>query len=455
MTKITVKYGSNGQPALAHKDGGMAVVEFGSSTKVPNTSPAKFNQGGADPYEEMGYRPWVPWGNGDDLPRQIALLMRKSTIGRSGLQQITKSLYGQRLYTYKTVDYKDNGTPIIQAVDCPEWQAIASRSNFNMVRIGLMQDYTYYGICFPEIRFNGNKTEVFGIDYHKATHTRLAKIDPKTGYIPNVFVSGKFPNANPDSDCQNLPVIDPIRFYDQLDKIKNDTKNFKYVMPLYWPDVLNDYYPVVYWDASRDWIDIASSIPAYKKALFKNQMSLKYHIQIPMEYLTTMYPTFLSMTTAEKDDIIDELYDEIIDNLTGTDNAQKAIMSFYSTGKDGKATGQWIITTIDDKMRNDAYLPDAAAANSEILYSMLINPATIGQANTGGDYSGGANNGGSNIRESGLQQRSIQQADRDIILSFFSFFKQYNGIDDAIQLGIQDTVMTTLDQGAGTKGVLS
>jgi hypothetical protein len=456
MSNVVVKHGSAG-PMFAYKPGGTALLNFEASAgkKSSISSPAEFNQGGASPEEELGKTWFIPWGDTNDFPRKIALLMRRSTVGRSGLQLLSKAIYGQRLYTYKVVDTKDNGQPIIQTVALPEWDAVTARSNFNMVRLGLIQDYTYFGICFPEIRFNGNKTQVWGIDYHKATHTRFAPIDPDNGRIPNVFISGRWPYQVSIADTQQLPVIDPIRYYDQIAEIKSNYTDFKYVMPLYWPDVLNDYYPVVYWDSSRDWIEIATSIPAYKKALFKNQMSLKYDIQIPMEYMTTMYPNFQGMPIEEKDKIVDELYDEIVSNLTGAENAQKAILSFYSTGKDGKPMGQWIIKAIDDIMKNDAYLPDAAAANSEILFSMLVNPATIGQGNTGGDYTGGANNGGSNIRESGLQLRSMLQADRDITLGYFNFFKQYNNIDPDICLGVQDMVLTTLDQGAGTKGVLS
>lgn len=123
-------------------------------------------------------------------------------------------------------------------------------------------------------------------------------------------------------------------------------------------------------------------------------------------------------------------------------------MSFYSTGKDCKPIGQWDIKVIDDKMRNDAYLPDAAAANSEILFSMLVNPATTGQGNTGGTGSGGANNGGSNIRESLEVMRSMLKVDRDIIYSFFDFIKLYNGLDPNLKLGVEDTALATLDTGA-------
>jgi hypothetical protein len=175
-----------------------------------------------------------------------------------------------------------------------------------------------------------------------------------------------------------------------------------------------------------------------------------------MQYLEDLYPGFRQWDLEKQDEKIEELVDEINTNLTGAENSAKSIVSFTYTDKHtGKQIGGFEIKTIDDKMRTDAYLPDAAAGNAEILFSMLINPAQVGQGNTGGDHSGGANNGGSNIRESGLFMRSLLKADRDINNGIFEFVKAYHGIDPEIQIAIQDSVLTTLDTGSGSKKIVS
>ena len=450
MAGATVKRGTAGNTLYAFKSGGPVLLSIGE----PNAKSAH-KQGRLNSDEESGKSFYVPWGTNNDFPTQVAKLIRKSTVGRAGLQLLTKYLYGQRLMTYKVVDYDDNGQEVIKRVACPDWEKITRRSNFDMVRLGLTQDYSYFGMNFPELRMNGNKSKVWAIDYHKASHTRLSPY--LNGKIPHVWINGDWQSAT-EENSDKIAHIDSIRFYDQIPDIKKNLKDFKYVMPQFWPDVLNDYYPVAYWDSSREsgWLDIVTSIPAYKKALFKNQMSLKYDVQIPMEYLEELYPNFKTLSMDEQDTIIEDLIDEITNNLTGATNAQKAIVSFFRTDKTtGKPVGGWVINPIDDKMRSDAYLPDAAAGNSEILFSMLINPATMGQGNTGGDYTGGANNGGSNIRESGLFMRSLLRADRDIIMGMFKFVQAYNGFDPEIQIGIQDQVLTTLDTGAGSKKIVS
>lgn len=454
MTKILRS--NSGFPLLIHGGTGSPAVlsltpSRGGAAGNPHIG-AKANK-----EEEEGKKPWIPFGINDDFPKVIAGLMKKTTVGRAGLQRLTKYIYGQRLILFKVQNITDSGKETIELIREQKWLDILGRSNMKMVRLATMQDYTWFALAYVEFIFNGDKSLVHSINYHATSHCRLAPRDPKTGRLTHVYISGNFPDAK-EEDCDKLPVIDMVNFYDQIDEIRADKTTFKYIMPLMWPDVLNDYYPVAFWDSVREsgWLDIAISIPAYKKALFKNQVSIKYDIQIPVEYFEFKYKNWNGMTQVEQDEILTALYTEVVASLTGAANAQKALMSFYKTDRNsGKPMGQWIIKMIDDKMSNDAYLPDTTAADFQISYGMGLNPSQSGQGGSGGSYSGGANNGGSNIRESGLDLRAQLKADRDVCLSWFDFVKVYNGMDPELELGVQDMVLTTLDEGKGTEKVVS
>lgn len=461
MSKTVIQHSPSGDPLLVHGTGNNASVVLQISNNGSGSSPTKpgkkFNHetSSTSTVEEEGKKNWIPWGVDDNFPLMIAALMRRTTVGRAGLQRLTKYLYGQRVMTYKIVDITESGKETIQMVRLPEWEEIARRSNFKANRLINFQDYSYYAIAYVEFVFTADKSKVYSMHVHKASHCRLAPA--KKGRIPSVFVSGNFPDPKPDQ-VEEIPAIDMLNFPQQIEEIRNDKKNFKYIMPIFWPDVLNDYYPVVFWDSAREsgWMDIAISIPQYKKALFKNQMSLKYHIKIPQTYFESRWTQWKTMPQKEKDTIVQDLYDELNTMLTGAENAQKAFMSFTTHDQHtGKETGGWSFEVIDDKMKQGSYLPDSAAANSEILFAMGINPASNGQGNTGGSYTGGANNGGSNIREAGLDLRSQLRADRDILLTPFDFIKMYNGLDPEVEIGIQDMVLTTLDEGRGTEKVVS
>lgn len=459
-TNTVIKRSAEGNPLLVHRSNNASVVlEITNKTSGGSiTKPGKkFNHQSANPSptEEEGKKAWIPWGLNDDFPEVIARLMRKTTVGRSGLQRLTKYLYGQRMMTYKIEDITESGKETIKMIRLPEWEDIMRRSNFKALRLINGQDYAYYALAYVEIIFSADKTKVISLHPHKASHCRMAPA--VNGRIPFVYVSGAFPDAA-EADCEKIPVIDLLNYPSQIEDIRNDKTKFKYIMPLFWPDVLNDYYPVVFWDSAREsgWLDIATSIPAYKKALFKNQMSLKYHIKVPSTYFESRYTNWKTMVQEGKDKIVQDLYEELNDMLTGAENAQKAFMSFTDVDPHTKKeAGAWTIEVIDDKVKQGSYLPDSAAANTEILFAMGINPASNGSGNTGGSYTGGANNGGSNIREAGLDLRSQLRADRDILLTPFDFVKMYNGLDPEVEIGIQDMVLTTLDQGRGTEKVVS
>jgi len=450
MSKVTVIKSHNGNPLFIHgASGAVAALSIKPAKVSPVSDPHKNPT--PSTVEEEGKKEWIPWGSNDDFPTVIHKLMQKTTVGRAGLQKITKILHGQRLITYKIKGITDGGKEVIEYVHDPKWKELLARSNNKAIRLAQAQDYTWFALAYAEIIFTEDKTEVYSVNYQKASHCRFAPVNPSTGRVPLVYVSGNFPDAKPE-DCQKIPVIDMINFADQIEEIRSDLNNHKYIMPLYWPDVVNDYYPVVAWDSARQsgYLDIAISIPNYKKSLFKNQMAIKYDIKIPMEYFDFKYPNFATKTEDERDTIFQELYDEITASLTGAENAQKALLSFYSTDRNGKSGGKWEINVVDDKVRSDAYLPDATAADFQISYAMGLNPAGSGQGTTAG-----TNKGGSDIREAGLDLRAQLRADRDILLSWFDFVKLYNGWDMDLEIGIQDQVLTTLDEGKGTEKVVS
>ncbi|WP_231424026.1 hypothetical protein [Pedobacter sp. Leaf250] len=451
MSTTTIIRSHAGMPLLIHGGAGAPAALSITPSKGKALATQHLNPQANDT-EEENKSDWIFWGVNDDFPRDIYKMMKRTTVGRAGLQKLTTNMYGQRLIAFKVEDMSDGGKEIIKFMKYEPLNTILSRSNMKAVRLAQTQDYNWFALAYAEIIFTEDKSEVYSINYQKTSHCRFAKIDENTGRIPYVYVSGKFPDAKV-GDCQKIKVIDMINFVDQIEEIRQDTSTHKYIMPLMWPDVMNDYYPCAAWDSAREsgWLDIAISIPAYKKALFKNQMSLKYDIKIPMEYFDFKYTNFAAKTQVEKDQIFQELYDDINARLTGAENAQKALLSFYKTDqRTGKGIGQWEITVIDDKMKTEAYLPDTTAADFQISYAMGLNPAGSGQGTTAG-----VNKGGSDIREAGLDLRAQLRAHRDILLSWFDFVKIYNNWDTDLELGIQDQVLTTLDQGKGTEKVVS
>lgn len=439
---------------MVTKSGGSVLLTTSARSAGGTTPNQKATHKNPDPSkkEEEGKKSWVPWGIADNFPDLVLDLVEKSTVGRAGLQYLTKMLYGQESFTYYRKGFDDQQRQIRQFVEFPDWEEIQSRTNYDIVRLGLVHDYSIFSFGFAEIIFDGLKNKVYSISYQKARNVRLAPAE--NGRVKWAFVSANLPEAK-EEECDKVPVIDFMHYPSQIEEIRNEKRYFKYLLPLKWPDARRDYYPLAYWDSSRSngIMNISISIPKYIDAIFKNQASLKYHVQIAMEYWEWKYPDWTGKTQDEQDRLLDEFYDEIVATLTGTDNAQKMIMTFYRSKTAGanQEIGEFKITAIDDKMKNDAYLPYAAAAAAETLFSMLINPAQTGLGSSTGSYTGGSNSGGSNIREAHLSSRSLLNADRDILNTVFKFVALYNNYPKNLRIAVMDEVLTTLDQGKGTE----
>ena len=128
-------------------------------------------------------------------------------------------------------------------------------------------------------------------------------------------------------------------------------------------------------------------------------------------------------------------------------------------------------------MKDGKMLPDSAAADKQILFSMFSNPAIYGSNLLGDGASGGAGSG-SDIREATLVLMNLLQPERTNNLAVLDLVKKYNGWSKRLEVersifAVTDTtktnlikkitprlvwrysapVLTTLDKGGSTQPV--
>ena len=200
------------------------------------------------------------------------------------------------------------------------------------------------------------------------------------------------------------------------------------------------------------WLDIALLVPKFLKRAYENQISWKWHVKIPYTFWDKKFPVADYPDTTVRKKAIDDYMDKIEQNLCGPDNANKPIFTFFEMGPNGKAEEQWVIESLSNKQEGADQLITSAASNSEILFSLMINPNVLGAGMPGGTYAG--NQGGSNIREAYLVNIANAWIDRQNLLDPIEAFLRFNGVQD-IELRFRNTILTTLDTGAGTKKVVS
>lgn len=398
------------------------------------------------------------WGTGNNFPDTAITNIEKVAVLNTGLKFLRNLTIGQGIFPVRITGYDEKGNETLEVVDDPKIRLFV---NSRMVRRYLekaLRDYLKFGPAFVQLIPSADGSKMVGINTINARYCRLS-VANDNGLIEKCFVSGKWPDIPQESDCM---VIDALDEYDPLSDLMRRKKSkagikgksFIYVVRDSWSN--NEYYstPIWYTAYQAGWTDVAIAVPKFLKKAYENQITWKYHVKIPYAFWDRKFPAGEYKTIDLRQTAINDYMDKVEENLTSPDNASKAIFTFYEINPvNGKAEEQWIIEAVPNKLNSEQDLISSAAANSEILFSLMINPNVLGAGMPGGTYAG--NQGGSNIREAFLVNIANAWIDRQNMLDPLEAYLRFNGLADDVELRFRNTILTTLDTGAGTTKTLS
>ena len=397
------------------------------------------------------------WGNDNEFPQTAAKSISTTSVLNTGLKFLRSLTIGQGIYPCKVKGFDDNGNELLEAVDDMNVHRFV---NGRMVRRYLekvSRDYFKYGNAAVQMLPNRAGTEIIGLNALNALHYRYTM--PDSWGSSKCIVSGQWPSVPTENEYDNVQVLDTLMDYDPdlhtewLQMAGKMNKPFVFPIRDSWSN--HDYYGEPIWLPSYilGWVDIAHLVPEFLKKAYKNQITWKWHIQIPYSYWDKRFPenNYKDMEARKRD--ISEYMNKIENNLTGQENAEKPLFTNYAVNEaNGKVEEEWKITALDNKYKGGDNLVTSAAANSEILFSLMVNPNVFGAGMPGGSYAG--NQGGSNIREAFLVNIANAWIDRQNLLDPLTLMLRANGVKD-VELRFRNTVLTTLNSGAGSKKTLS
>ncbi|MCK9212364.1 MAG: hypothetical protein WC699_13195 [Bacteroidales bacterium] len=390
-----------------------------------------------------------PWGSGNDFPVMALDIIGRTGVLNTGLKYIRNFTMGQGIFPVRVTGYNDKGDEILEVINDPKITSFLEGRIVRRYMANALRDYFKLGISFAELIANADGSQIVGINTINAQHCRLTQAEG--GSIKNCIIHGNWPDP-PSEAFKTLPILD--NYDPESDLIsrriagRTANKSFVYLIRDEWGN--EDYYPLPAWYSAyrAGWIDIANQVPIFLKRAYSNQISWLWHIKIPYAYWDKRYPKSQHKDEVARMALIQRDMDEIEGSLTGTANANKAIFSHYAANAQGKPEEMWYIEPLDNKYKEGDKLITSAAANSEILFSLMINPNVLGAGMPGGTYAG--NQGGSNIREAFLVNIANAWLDRQNILDPIEAYLGFNGVKD-VQLRFRNTILTTLDTGAGTQ----
>jgi hypothetical protein len=399
------------------------------------------------------------WGVGNSFPDKALNTIEKISVLNTGLKFLRNLTIGQGIFPVKVVGFDDRGNETLQVVDDSKLRLFINSRTVRRYIEKSLRDYLKFGPAFVQLIPSADGSQMVGINSINARYCRLS-VANSSGMIEKCIVSGKWPDT-PSSkgvDYMLFDVLDEYDPYMHLTNLKTAGKikalNLIYVVRDSWSN--NEYYSLPIWYSAYQagWMDVAQSVPLFLKKAFENQITWKFHVKIPYAFWDRKFPLSSFKSIQLREEAIKDYMDKVEENLCGPQNAEKPIFTFYEINpSNGKAEEQWIIEPISNKLGNDQNLITSAAANSEILFSLMINPNVMGAGMPGGSYAG--NTGGSNIREAFLVNLANAWIDRQSILDPLEAFLRFNGMGEDIELRFRNTILTTLDTGAGTTKTLS
>jgi len=441
---------------------GIPLISIGSRSLISTTGVSAKNKIDTKPVvvkeitedkSSTGQYTVLEWGTNNLFPETAITTIEKSTVLNSGLKYKLQLVLGQGVYPCRVKEFRDNGDEVLEVVNDPVLKDLVRSRMVRKYLTEAARDVYKFGKAFPVLRFNEDGSKIVAVNAVNARSCRLEFPDASTGTVKNVIIT----DWRQPKDVQAIPVLDPDDPDDHLQELKlaGKTKKARYIYPIdnYFSN--NYFYPAPDWYTAYNagWIDISQKVPSILKYMYENQITWKWHVKIPYAYFDKKFPLNQYKTVVERTKAIDDFFDALEASLIGTENANKAIFSMFEINAMGKAEEQWEIEALDNHYKSDQQLVESAVADSNILFSILVNPTVMGAGLPGeGPYAG--KTGGSDIRESFLVNIALAWLDRQNILDPLDSMIRFNGAIDA-ELRFKNMLLTTLDTGAGSKKVLS
>lgn len=400
---------------------------------------------------------YVCWGENNRYPDDAVLTIGSTGVLSTAVGFKCRTSFGQGVSAMKVKSYDTEGEEVL--TPCRDKSVNDFLNGYSFIRYASLafRDLFKFGNAFPIFYFN-SEGKIVNLIARNARHCRISKDKTKLLVYPD-FMNG---SPSTQSECEMIPMLDEDDPF--LDLMTRKASSKKITGPIAFPRLQNyysntDYYGVPDWDAAyrSGWIDVANMVPRFLKESYNNAMTMMWHVQIPKTWYDEHFPpknyTGDNGGVEAREEAIQRFWDDFEDKMTGVEGGAKTLFSEYTTNDMGRSEDKWIIERLDNELDAKERLSTSAAANSEILFSMMINPSTLGAGMPGGSYAGTAGSG-SDIRESYLVSVITTYIEKRQILWPVELMFQYNGISD-LKLMFKETILTTLNTGNSKENILS
>lgn len=410
------------------------------------------------PYAQPNDSKIMYWGEGNDFPQMIIDLYSKDPLVPVTLGKMAASIIEGGLFACKVVDYNPDGSEVVQAImDNQEINNFLNAIWFQRYLHETANDLVWFFNAFPGLILSADRSKILQLDANEAAYCRWS-VQNERGKSPYVYINANWPGVTSEDELsKKLPVIDPYT-YDPYTPVR-ESGWYNYLYPISYPTPGRHFYQLAHHDSIRTsgWLDVHQAIPQFKKYMMSNQMAIKYHWKVDVEYWGKAYgDKWTKADAAGKIQIKKDWLKEMNAKLTDVTKAGNSILTDREWDKVLKGYKDFIeVVPVEDPFKEGKYNEDSQQAAAYVLYSIGVDPSTVGLITS----MGGARSGGSDKREGWLIDKSRLAPFRNFITEPLNFAARYNGWQEQyggwLRFRWRDTILTTLDTGAGSKKIVS
>ena len=242
------------------------------------------------PYAQPNDSKIMYWGEGNDFPQMIIDLYSKDPLVPVTLGKMAASIIEGGLFACKVVDYNPDGSEVVQAImDNQEINNFLNAIWFQRYLHETANDLVWFFNAFPGLILSADRSKILQLDANEAAYCRWS-VQNERGKSPYVYINANWPGVTSEDELsKKLPVIDPYT-YDPYTPVR-ESGWYNYLYPISYPTPGRHFYQLAHHDSIRTsgWLDVHQAIPQFKKYMMSNQMAIKYHWKVDVEYWAKAY----------------------------------------------------------------------------------------------------------------------------------------------------------------------
>lgn len=384
---------------------------------------------------------YMPWGADNQIPYEILNLIESDETLATCQIFNAEVCYGSGL-----VYNSDNATEQVKS----QIEDFFLDNNMAGYFLGVCQDFKHFGFCVSVIILSHDGKRIARLIRKEACYCRFSQAD-KNGKIDKVLYANWRNCIEKKEDIETIALLDMAApWADLQERMEKGTACRKFAIVTKVPTPDNTYYPIPYYAAlfKGKWYNIKSLIGMAKEAKLKNSAPIKYHIEISNKYWEGIFKSEgITDRMKQKERVIQEKQN-ILDFLTGAENAGKAWFSTFYTNPNGDEQHDVVITKVDDDKEGGDWSTDIQEAVNMFCFTMRVHSNLVGSV----PGKGQSNNSGSDKRELYTIAQALQKPYHDLLFLPHRIIIKYNNWKN-VYPECPFIMLTTLDENKDAKQV--